>query len=403
MRMSISSVVRMSPASRKIGATMTRRPRVAMVMHSVFNAKFFLVPHLHMLAEEYEVLLYLRNDAPEILATMDLPVRIIEIPIERRIAPLADLKALIALVFAFRRDRPDLVHSMTAKGGLLGMLAAYIACVPQRVHTFQGEVWANYTGPKRTIFRSLDWLVARLATDVTIVSASGRDYLRAEGVLESDQGRVLGSGSICGVDLTRFYPRPGLRTKMRSSLGLSPDDFAILYLGRLQRDKGLHVLQDAFFQLRTRCGRAVKLLVVGPDEDGLGAGLKEVLGQDVIIHPYTERPEDFIAASDLLVLPSFREGFGMVLIEAAAMGVPSVASRIYGISNAVIDGDTGILFDVGRADALADAMEKLIQDENLRHSMCEKGISRVVAEFDQQKVLEHFRVYYRNRIKNKEL
>lgn len=388
----------MSPASRKTGATVTRRPRVAMVMHSVFNAKFFLVPHLHMLAEEYEVLLYLRNDAPEILARMDLPVRIIEIPIERRIAPLADLKALLALVFAFRRDRPDLVHSMTAKGGLLGMLASFITRVPRRVHTFQGELWPHFTGFKRAFFRSLDWLVVKLATDITVVSGSERDFLRHEGVLAATQGEVLGSGSICGVDLTRFRSYTEKRVEMREKLGISEETFVVLYLGRLQRDKGLDVLRDAFFLLEQQTECPLKLLVVGPDEDGLREGLKRALGDAVILHPHTDRPEDFIAAADTLALPSFREGFGMVLIEAAAMGVPSVASRIYGISSAVADGETGLLFEMGNAEDMAAKMRALIDDEELRRTLSAQGIERTMREFDQKVVLAHFRDYYRARL-----
>jgi glycosyltransferase involved in cell wall biosynthesis len=388
----------MFPVSDESGVSGTRRPRVAMVMHSVYNAKFFLVPHLRMLGEEYEVLLYLRNDAPEILATLDIPARIIEIPIQRKIAPLSDLRALVALICAFLRDRPDLVHSMTPKGGLLGMLASFIARVPCRVHTFQGEVWLHFTGFKRLFFRFLDWLVVKMATDITVVSASERDFLRQEGVLAAAQGEVLGSGSICGVDLRRFHPRSEMRAEMRESLGISGEDFVVLYLGRLRRDKGLNVLRDAFALLGGHAKRSLKLLVVGPDEDGLSEDLRQALGNQVILHPYTERPEDFIAAADILALPSFREGFGMVLIEAAAMGAPSVASRIYGISCAVVDDETGLLFEMGNPEDMAAKMKRLIDDPELLATLSAKGIERTVREFDQNVVVAHFRDYYRARL-----
>jgi len=373
----------------------TRRPRIAWVMHSVYNAKFFLVPHLRMLGEENDVFLYLHNDAPEILKNLDTPAVVVEIPIVRHINPLADLRALWVLYCALRRDRPDLVHSTTPKGGLVGMLAAFLARVPHRVHTFQGEVWPHFTGPKRWLFRFLDWLVARLATEITVVSFSERDFLRNEGVLGPSQGVVLGSGSICGVDLARFHPNPEVGGRVRVEQGFDRDDFVILYLGRMQRDKGLHVLEDALRLLKARTGLPLRLLAVGPDEDGLGAGLSKAFGPDVRVLPYTDRPEDFIAASDILVLPSFREGFGMVLIEAAAMGVPSVASRIYGVSCAVSDGETGLLFEVGNARAMSDAMERLLRDADLRRRLGMKGLARAREEFDQKVVIQKFREFYR--------
>ena len=387
----------MSPGSEMI-TSKPRQPKVAWVMHSVFNAKFFLEPHFRMLAEEHEVLLYLRNDAPELLSQMEIPVRVVEIPIVRHVNPLADLRTLWHLYRALRRDRPDLVHSTTAKGGLIGMLAAFLARVPRRVHTFQGEVWPHFSGFKRWFFWFMDWFVVRLATEITVVSASERDFLRSEGVLAPDRGLVLGSGSICGVDLDRFCSNPDTRDGLRRELGIDPDEFVFLFLGRLQRDKGLHVLQEAFDLLRRRVDQPFRLLVVGPDEDGLGAGLKADLGDRIHVIPYTERPEDYIGASDLLLLPSFREGFGMVLIEAAAMGVPAVASRIYGISCAVADGETGLLFEVGNAQAMAEAMERLLTDTSFRQKLGEAGIRRVREEFDQKIVIEHFRQFYNEQL-----
>lgn len=387
----------MSPAS-DFSDPALRRPRVAWVMHSVYNAKFFLVPHLRMLGEDHEVFLYLRNDAPEILARLDIPAQVVEIPIVRHVNPLADLRALWVLWRALRRDRPDLVHSITAKGGVIGMLAAFFARVPRRVHTFQGEVWGQFTGPKRGLFKVLDYMVSRLATEITVVSASERNFLREQGVLKPDQGLVLGSGSICGVDLDRFSPNPAARSSRRAELGYSERDFVILYLGRLQRDKGLDILKRSLSYLKARSNQSIRLLAVGPDEDGLGDSLACTFGKDVTVLPYTDRPEDFIAASDILVLPSFREGFGMVLIEAAAMGVASVASRIYGVTCAVAENETGLLFDVGDPKAMADAMERLLTDADLRSRLGKNGIVRTRDKFDQTVVIEHFRQFYRSEL-----
>lgn len=372
------------------------RKRIGLVMHSVYNAKFFLVPHIHMLAEKYDVILFVRNDAPDILKSMNLPVQIVEVPIERHISIFNDLKALIVLTFLFLRHKPDLIHTMTAKAGLLGIIAAFISRVPRRLHTFQGEVWPHFSGFKRSFFRFLDWLVVRLATDITVVSKSEMEFLRNEHVLTETKGVVLGEGSICGVDLTRFVPNEALRRRMRTKLGYAEDDFVFLYLGRLQRDKGLDVMSEAFNSLAKQTDHSVKLLVVGPDEDDIGQRLQKTLGADVQILPYTDRPEDFIACGDTLILPSFREGFGMVLIEAAAMGVPAVASRIYGISSAVEDGVSGLLFEVGNAASMANIMAQMINDPAMYQKMSEDARARCVTHFDQKIVLNNFDLYYGN-------
>lgn len=365
-----------------------------MLVHSVYTVRFFLVPHLKMLAEQYDVFLFLKNDNDEMLRSMDLPVRVIEIPIERKVDILADLRALVVIAWQFRKADLDLVHTMTAKGGLLGILAGFLVRVPRRVHTFQGEIWPHFSGTKRAFFRFLDWLVVRLATDITVVSFSERDFLRAEGVLPPTAGKVLGAGSICGVDISRFAPAPATGSKIRRDLGIRADEFVFLFLGRLSRDKGLHILSEAFERVRNQTGRPIRLLVVGPDEDDLGDGLRASLGQSVIVLPFTDRPEQYIAASDVLVLPSFREGFGMVLIEAAAMGVPAIASDIYGISCAVENHRTGLLVTVGDHEALAVAMTSLLTDAALLRRLGEQGRERSVRDFEQQTVIQHFKCFY---------
>lgn len=371
-----------------------RRPRIGLVIHSVYNVKFFLVPHIRMLAQTYDVFLFVHNDAPDILEEINLPVRVIEVPIKRHVAPFTDMKAIIILFFLFLRHRLDLVHTMTPKAGLLGTIAAFCARVPRRVHTFQGEVWLHYTGLKRRLFWFLDWLVARLTTHITVVSKSEMAFLEQENILRPHQAQVLGAGSICGVDLKKFDPNAPQRAAQRAQMGYQPDDFVFLYLGRLHKDKGLHVLQSAFQILKSQTQKSIKLLVVGPDEDNLGPDLQNALAADVRIFDYTNKPQDFISASDVLILPSFREGFGMVLIEAAAMGVPAIASQIYGISCAVEDGKSGLLFDVGNAQALASTMARVLNDPNLLSQLSKDGKTRSIEHFDQKIILGHFDHFY---------
>ncbi len=225
-----------------MASPMISQPRIVIVMHSVLNLKFFWVPILESMATEFDVVLYIRNDAPEILKQLDLPCRVVFIPIERQIAPWKDLRALFAIWRQLRLDQPDLLQTVTPKAGLLGMLAGRAAGVPIRVHTFQGQVWATASGLKRTIFRLIDTFIAQLSTTILADSRTQLDFLREEGVLRSSKCRVLGSGSISGVDLERFNHNMPEDPALRADLDLTDDAFVFLYVGRLQRDKGLHVL-----------------------------------------------------------------------------------------------------------------------------------------------------------------
>lgn len=384
---------------------MTSRPgraHIVVIMHSVLNLKFFWEPILEEMTKDFDVTLYVRNDYPELAEELDLPCRVVFMQIERKIAPWKDLRAMFAILRQLRRDKPDLLQTITPKAGFLGMLAGRLAGVPGRVHTYQGEVWATATGAKRTLYRLVDKLTGKLATAVLVVSQTELEFLHKEEVLRPDTGQVLGSGSISGVDLTRFDHQSPPDETLRAELGLDHNTFVFIYLGRLRREKGLLVLAEAYADVRARTTCPTKLLVVGPDEDNIGPVLQEKLGEAVIIRPYSERPEDYLRLADVLTLPSFREGFGSVLIEAAALGLPCVASRIYGIDCAVIDGETGLLFEVGNSKDMADAMVRLLDDEAEYRRLADAGLARVRREFYQELVISNLMDFYRKKLAARE-
>lgn len=376
----------------------SRRRKVAVVVTSVLAVRWFLASQLRMLARDHDVTLLVKMDYPEELAALDLPVRSIEIPIVRKIAPVADLRALWVLCRFFRRERFDIVHTVTPKAGLLGIVAAFLAGIRVRVHTFQGELWAHRKGVMRQVLRGLDMLVARLATHLTIVSRTERQFLEDHAVLPPGKAQVLGEGTICGVNIERFTLASGQREGARARLGLTHADQVFLFLGRLCIDKGLPELAEATEKLLSRRPN-LRLLVVGPDEEDMVAQLTERFGADNValqIHPFTRTPEDYMAAADVLVLPSLREGFGMVILEAGAMGIPSIGSDIYGIRDAIVAGETGLLFPVRDADALAMAMELLIDDRELRSRLGTAARARVVRDFAEDKVVAAMEDFYRS-------
>jgi glycosyltransferase involved in cell wall biosynthesis len=336
------------------------------------------------------------NADPDSFAAEGLSARIFRVPIERVISPLRDLRALGHLVRLFRVHHYDLVHSVTPKAGLLAMAAAWLARVPLRIHTFTGQVWATRKGPTRTLLRAIDGLIARCATHVLVDSRSQREFLIANRVVAASKSAVLAEGSICGVDGERFRPDGAARGRVRTALGVSEDAVLFLYLGRLSREKGVLDLAAAFTALAARNPSAY-LLVAGPDEEGLRRQMQGLLAacmDRVRWSDYTDRPEDYMAAADVFCLPSHREGFGQVAIEAAAAGLPVIASRIYGIVDAVVDRETGLLHPPADVEVLLSYMETLLLQPDLRRKLGGAGRSRALRDFSTRRVTRALLEFY---------
>ena len=359
--------------------------KACVVVASEMTLRTFLVAQLVAMQARYDVTVVVNTTNPALLEDLGVSARLRPLPIERAIAPLCDLRCLASLVRLMRTERFDLVHSMTPKAGLLAMIAARIARVPVRIHTFTGQVWATRTGIARAALRSLDKMLARTATFVLADSQSQRAFLASEGVVSASKIAVLANGSVSGVDATRFRPDPVRRRVIRESLGIPMTDVVLLFVGRINRDKGVMDLARAFAILADR--RAdIRVLVVGPDEEGLTRAIHDVCSRHLArLHfcAYTNAPEDFMTASDILCLPSYREGFGTVIIEAAAAGLPAVASRIYGLVDAVVDGETGLLHEPADFDGLAGQLERLISSPELRRSLGAAARVRAARDFSQ--------------------
>lgn len=367
-----------------------------MVVSSALAVRWFLAPHLRLLSELGEVTLFVRLDRVDELDDLQLPVKIVDIPIQRKIALLSDCLVLFLLVAAFLRNRFDMVHTVTPKAGLLGIAAAKIAGIRVRVHTFQGELWANRRGFMRQLLRFTDVITARAATHVTVVSRSERDFLEKNGVLAQRGAVVLGAGTIGGIDLERFQPNDEHRSARRAELGIGTEEVAFIFVGRLCTDKGVPILVSAMREVATSRPDC-HLLVVGPDEermvDRIENDLRPLLKDRLKVVPFTKVPEEFIAAADVLVLPSSREGFGMVVLEAAAMGVPAIGSDIYGLTDA-IDPQTGLLVPVGDVAALHQAMATLMESRPLREALGRAALARVRAKFSSTDIMREYNRYY---------
>lgn len=374
--------------------------KVCIVTASEMTVRAFLLDHIAALSEHYDVSLVVNAAETDGPSRLDVSAEVIPVRIERAISPAADLRALFRLTGIFRRRGFDAVHSITPKAGLLAMLASRTAGVPVRVHTFTGQVWATRTGPGRQLLRSLDRVIAETATDVLVDSASQRDFLVEQGVLRTGRGAVLAGGSVSGVDASRFRPDARARSEIRALHAIPPDATVILFLGRLNRDKGVLELAEAFARV-AREDPAAHLLVVGPDEAGLRPAVVNGLGEYASrarFQGFTDAPEKYMAAADLLALPSYREGFGSVIVEAAAVGLPAVGTRIYGLTDAVVDGTTGLLCAVRSASALADALGRLVRDPELRRTMGASARARALRDFSRERLTGALVEFYARRV-----
>ena len=374
------------------------KKRICLVIASPLTINLFLLGYITVLAKEYDLTVITNIDDLNFLAHLSVPLKVSPVVIERNVSLWSDLKALMQLVFIFSRERFDLVHSLSPKSGLLAMFAAWIIKVPIRIHTFQGEVWITRKGLWRSFLKFLDKVVARCATHLLVVSLSEKKFLVEQGVVSRGRLQILANGSICGVDTARFKPDLILHTSIRASIGIPAADTVILYLGRLTMDKGLLILADAFSRVAAMHDN-VHLLVVGPDEEGMQDKMKIRCTNGFLrLHfaDYTGSPEHYMASSDILCLPSYREGFGLVLIEAAATGLPTIGSRIYGITDAIVENETGLLFTAGDVDELTKKMEILIKDPTLRRVLGGNGRVRTSRYFSKELVLSEVIQYYKN-------
>ncbi len=374
------------------------RPKVFFLATVEFAVNAFLLSHLKALSKCFDVTVIVNTNDPLFLTKQGVDVKVIPLRISRNIRTLSDAISLICLVYIFFKFRPSVVHSITPKAGMLAMLAAFITRVPLRVHTFTGQVWATSHGPKRVMLKSFDWLIARLATFNIVDSPSQQQFLVDQKVLTKETSVVFGIGSVSGVDLKRFKPSKKVFADVRLELEIPEDAFVFIYLGRLNKDKGVLDLALAFSSLKNN---NAYLLVVGPDEGDFVEAIKTLSGGNIDrlrFVPYTRTPERFLAASNALCLPSYREGFGSVVIEAAAMGLPAIASDIYGISDAVVDRETGLLHPPCNAEGIKGCMDLFLArpDELSRYGR--EARSRVVKNFDAERISQLWLDFYEQKL-----
>lgn len=370
-----------------------RKLKVVRVVTASYVVSWHLANTLERMPADFEV--YVVGQGVSVHRDTYPGVHWIDIGLERKTAWFADLQALFALCRIFRAIRPDIVHSIMPKAGLLAALAGFMCRVPVRMHTFTGQVWATRHGLARRLFRSVDRLIVGLNTLCMTDSPSQSRFLLEQGIAASGHPLpVLSCGSLSGVDTGRFHPDAQMRARVREALGIPGDATVFLYLGRLNRDKGILELATAFATLQNADAH---LILAGPDE---GAVLPEALSRlaacrgRVHVTGFVQQPEHMFMAADVFCLPSYREGFGSVVIEAAACGIPAIGSRIPGLVDAIEEGVTGMLCPVRDVQALAACMGGMSQEPARRREMGERARSRAERLFGADVLYQALRSQY---------
>jgi glycosyltransferase involved in cell wall biosynthesis len=377
----------------RIDRTGAGSPRVAHVTTVDLSLRYLLLNQLERIRDEGYEVVGISADGPDVAEVEARGIPHFAVPMTRRFTPLADLRALWALIRIMRRERFDVVHTHTPKAGLLGQLAARLSGVPVVVNTLHGFYFHEGTKPLARRFYVWMERVAARCSD-TILSQNKEDIATAidERIASTDLLKWLGNG----IDVRRFDRRrlsDEALTSLRHEIGLDPDAPVVGFVGRLVEEKGILDLLEATALLAKRVPD-VQLLVVGPyDEekpDALRPDIAKRYGVSERCHFLGMRQDmpELYALMSVLVLPSYREGFPRAPMEASAMGVPAVVTDIRGCREAVENGVNGLLFPVGDPRALADSLTSILTDDAQREEMGRAGRAMAEARFDEQKVFE---------------
>lgn len=360
------------------------------------SAYSFLRDHMAALRKEYEVY-YVCNE-PDINKIMVPFDGYHCVDIHREISLINDLKALWQLYRYFREEKFDAVHSVTPKAGLLTAIAGWLAGVPRRIHIYTGQVWATKKGLMRVLLKFLDKVTAKLDTNLLVDGDGQRSFLIEQGVLKESNSCVLANGSITGVKLDEFTVSDEVRTRERGKFGFKESDVVYIFLGRLNHDKGIGELLSAFNRLVSEYDNA-KLVFYGADEEGYDQkadafpNIKR--GINYFFPGRTSQPFEALQVADVFVIPTWREGFGMSIIEAQALALPVITSDAYGVVDASVDGETGLRCKVGDVESLYQSMVLYHSNLKMRAEHGSAGRKRVEELYDNRVVTQAWVEYYR--------
>ena len=366
---------------------------------TIAESYIHIFDQLKILSKEYDLFLICGPGAYQEKLQSEIQAEIITIDIPRGIEPVKDMKALFKLYLIFRELMPDMVHSSMPKAGLLSSLASFFALVPKRFHTFTGQRWVDMRGIKKLFFKFLDSLILQLNTWCFCDAPSQKTYLSSQG-LPTKRLNCLHKGCFGGVDTDRFDPSlfSDQREKLEREFQIKATSIHFLYAGRIVNDKGITEALMAFDEVSKSYD--CDFLLAGnyePDLDPISSEAKELIENHPRIHylGFFNKTEEIYGASDIYVIPSYREGFGTAIMEASAMELPLIATDIPGLKDGLVHGKTGLYVQKKDVSSLVRAMEYFLKEPQKIQVMGKESRKRVIKDFDYRVIakaqLEEYR------------
>lgn len=369
---------------------------ILFVIQNNYCLKAFLLPHiLYLLENGFQISVIVNDDLAHAKSLLPDGVIVFSVRIDRKINLFRDLISLLKIVKIIFKIKPSIVHTITPKCGLLGMLASFLTQVPLRFHTFTGQVWQNQSGLKRKLLVFFDVLINKLSIHCLCDSHGQRKFLIDQGVSTSEKLSVLQKGSICGVNINKFF-KSNSNHHFCENYKIKNGSIILLYMARFTLDKGAIVMANAFSNLAKKYNN-VHLVMVGPDEQNLTHDILSINCDNldrITLIGYVSDLHYILSNVDIFCLPSFREGLPMVVLNAQASYLPVVVSRIYGSVDAIVDGVTGLSFNPGDLIDFQSKLELLICDSELRLSMGAKGRSFVSDNFSETVITNEMLNFY---------
>lgn len=324
-------------------------------------------------------------------------IRYHHISMKREISPFADVVSLFRWTCLLLKERPYIVHGNTPKASLLSMVAAWLTCRPIRIYMCHGLRYQGTQGNLRKLLKIMEKITCFCATHVISVSNGVADIMIADGLCKKEKMMVVGHGSAGGVDMEKFNPDK-VECNVRKELGIQEDAFVFVFVGRIVRDKGVNELVAAFNKINEK-NQNTHLLLVGPQEmvqNPIKKKTASIIKDNPWIHAVGMQQDvrPYLKAANAFVLPSYREGFGMVLIEAGAMGLPCITTNITGCNEIIIPGENGSIVEPGNEEALYMEMMEWLENRAFVSGMAGKARKMVEERYECHKVWAQYNDFY---------
>lgn len=348
---------------------------------------------LNFMQQEYEVIAVSSEEKKLKALGKEIGVKTFPVEMTREITPVKDMKSVWKLYRFFKEEKPLIVHTHTPKAGIAGMLAAKMAGVPIRLHTLAGLPLLEARGAKRRLLEYVEKITFASATKVYPNSKRICEFILEEKYVSPKKVKVIGKGSSNGIDTEYFDPAQYLKEdnlKFRQSLEIPEDHLIYVFVGRLVRDKGINELVNAFDTLNREFSETT-LLLVGPFEADLDP-LEEDTIRKIIEHPniietgYQKDVRPYLACADVLTFPSYREGFPNVVMQAGAMGLPSIVTNINGCNEIIEEGINGTIVPVRDKNTLYGKMRKMVLDEKWRKTLAGNARKIIKKNYERKEI-----------------